>query len=317
MSAVTRETNGFYIYFTELRHAQKVEAKDLAIGIYSRTMISRIENGERLPRKIVRDRLLARLGVCSDMYEDYLVKDEYHRWCQRQEIIQSILQGDISDIEEQLEVYKKDRIPISVEDQFIATIEYQLMLLKGATEEELYVGVEKAARCTMPNLKKGFPSKMVLAEQELDLLADYIRLRNHMGTKKQMQAWRIEQYQAIIAYMDTSRLSQIAKDKILPKVNAYLDAELSGKTTALIGNNFASLYVETGSCCVSELIHAKREELKLSRRQLSKNICSVKTVERLESGEASTTWGITRRLLERLGLHSDLLQFRENYVLEK
>ena len=47
--------------------------EELGEGIYNVALISRIEQGKFLPNKLIRDRLLERLGESSYDYETYIV----------------------------------------------------------------------------------------------------------------------------------------------------------------------------------------------------------------------------------------------------
>ena len=53
---------------------------ELGGGIYKVALISRIEQGKFLPNKLIRDRLLERLGESSYDYETYIEAEDDKQW---------------------------------------------------------------------------------------------------------------------------------------------------------------------------------------------------------------------------------------------
>lgn len=68
-------------------------------------MITRIGNGERMPAKLLRDRLLSRLGVAPDGYENFLPLEDYKNWKARQQILRLITVRDMDGAKQALECY--------------------------------------------------------------------------------------------------------------------------------------------------------------------------------------------------------------------
>lgn len=62
------------------------------------------------------------------------------------------------------------------------------------------------------------------------------------------------------------------------------------------------LYWETEVCCISDMIRTRRRMLGMSREKLSNGICSLKTLERLETRQTNTQEEIVRLLFQRLNL---------------
>lgn len=71
-------------YLTELRRKYNVSMNVVCDGICDQSVMSRIENGEREVSKLVQDRLLGRLGVAPENFENMVFSDEYERWKVRQ-----------------------------------------------------------------------------------------------------------------------------------------------------------------------------------------------------------------------------------------
>ena len=77
--------------FAEVLKAQMkisgVSMEKLCEGLCSQSMFTRICNGERNADKLLRDRLMQRLGVSDTRNESFLFQDEYVGWKQRQQIV--------------------------------------------------------------------------------------------------------------------------------------------------------------------------------------------------------------------------------------
>lgn len=82
-------------YLTELRRKYNVSMNVVCDGICDQSVMSRIENGEREVSKLVQDRLLGRLGVAPENFENMVFSDEYERWKVRQKIVNLIMNEKI------------------------------------------------------------------------------------------------------------------------------------------------------------------------------------------------------------------------------
>ena len=84
----------FSSFIRKAREIQGITLESLCRGICSFSMMGRVEKGERLLSKELRDRILARLGVCSDGYENFLFREDYIVWKRRQQIVSAIEKSD-------------------------------------------------------------------------------------------------------------------------------------------------------------------------------------------------------------------------------
>lgn len=53
-----------------IRTEENISLNDLSLGLMSVSQLSKVENGERTIDKNVRDRLLERLGIAKEIYEN-------------------------------------------------------------------------------------------------------------------------------------------------------------------------------------------------------------------------------------------------------
>ena len=199
--------------------------QDLTKGIYSKSFMSRVESGERLPKKLERDRLVARLGVSGEGYEDYLSMEEHEEWKLRQEILKSIEEKNVERLEEQLKKYESTEEMDNVEKQFLEAMRFMLLKLRGAPEEELRKTIELAVSYTIADISDGFPEKLILADQEINLLIEYVNLRKVSENEDECHKWRIARYKDIMTYIEQSYMDDIGKVKVVPKLVYYVGRE--------------------------------------------------------------------------------------------
>ena len=62
------------------------------------------------------------------------------------------------------------------------------------------------------------------------------------------------------------------------------------------------LYAESEARCIGDVVRARRRLLGMTQKQLCDKICSIRTLSRMEQGQSVTQSGISRKLLDRLGL---------------
>lgn len=72
--------------------------------------------------------------------------------------------------------------------------------------------------------------------------------------------------------------------------------------------HYCCLYLTNAVSCVNDVIRCRRKMLGMKRRELHENICSEKTLGRLERCENSVQKEIAAKLLERLGLSQELVR---------
>ena len=232
MEKHTKDEINFRGFLAAYRTMQGVQMKDLTKGLYSISMMSRVESGERLPKKLERDRLVARLGVSNEDYEDYLSREEHAEWKFRQEILKSISEKNVAKLEEQLRIYSEAEELDKVEKQFLETMRFMLLKMKGASEEELCTTIELAVSYTIEDVKEGFPENLILADQEINLLIEYVSLHHYGDTEKERRDWRFARYSDIIAYIEKSYIDCIGRAKVYPKLVYYICKEYMNENSS-------------------------------------------------------------------------------------
>ena len=68
MPRYTKDEINFHSFLNAMRKVHNVTLEQVCEGLCSVSMMKRIESGERLPEKLMRDRMVARMGVLLEGY---------------------------------------------------------------------------------------------------------------------------------------------------------------------------------------------------------------------------------------------------------
>ncbi len=228
------ESERFGNYISTLREKRKVNIDQLAEGLCSVSMLGRFEKGERLPAKMLRDRLINRLGEAPGVYENFLDADEYEQCTLRQQILVSIIDWKREKTEKLLETYREKYDETNpLEKQFLLTMEAQWKRRDGATREELAELFEETVKQSVPNVDSKSITGMCLSMQEVDLVLEYEHYRKD-GRRK-------DKYEEIMEYILHSGFDENSKAKTYPKAVYYLCLELENEKEQGYDNRFAIL----------------------------------------------------------------------------
>lgn len=205
---------GFGELLQELREKKNVTLDLLGVGLRDAGKLSRVETGKVEAEKLLRDRLLARLGVAEENYENYLHYSEYKEWRERQDIVHSILHRNMEEAKQQLEAYKDGHsVEQSLEYQFYLSMLVQIRRIEGAGKEELRELFRQTLELTVPGDSVNEPTKLLLSVEELNLLLEYV----FYSEEEFSAAW----YEALFSYVEGLGLDKLTMAKIYPKLVFY------------------------------------------------------------------------------------------------
>lgn len=217
-----RDQINYHGFLKALREMQGANLKQVSEGICSESEISRMEIGDRLPEKLMRDRVTSRLGVSGEEYEEYLRPEEYRQWEIRMYILDNINKGDAEAVERGIAEFDRILDKNPVQEQFADTMRFMLANMKGASEDVLRAYAELAVVHTVPDIDAAFCGAHLLADQELNLIIEYTRLREYYGNPEDEIEWRLLEYEKILSYADKSYMDTIGKSKIYPKTTYFI-----------------------------------------------------------------------------------------------
>ncbi|MCI6065321.1 helix-turn-helix domain-containing protein [bacterium] len=197
-----------------IRTEENVSLDQLAMGFMSASQLSKIEKGERPIDKDIRDRLLERLGIARELYENLLDICDFEEWDYKKKILSAIQDKKIEDAYRLLKEYKAHlRENDRINHQFILAMWGEVLKQEGASKEKIAECYQKAVRLTIPDAEKVWREKRPLSVLEMNLLLETIIYGNNMDY--------LHKCRVLMEYIDTGYYDEIMKAKIYPKIVYY------------------------------------------------------------------------------------------------
>lgn len=214
MTAMLEENENFATLLKNIRTEEEVSLDQLAYGIMSTSQLARIEKGERSVAKVVRDRLLERLGVARDLYENLLDLEDYREWERQKDILHAVREKQTEQAEQLLSEYGE-----SLEDDENIRRQFYLVMLadiqKKTEGQELFVRkcYREALALTVPEADTVWAKQRPLSILEINLLLENLAYENGMDS--------FLKYKVLLRYVEDGCYDEISKAKIYPKIAFY------------------------------------------------------------------------------------------------
>ena len=197
-----------------IRIEEKVSLDQLAMGLMSASQLVKIENGERPINKNIRDRLLERLGIAKELYENLLDLCDFEEWDYKKKILSAIQDKKIEDAYRLLKEYKAHlRENDRINHQFILAMWGEVLKQEGASKEKIAECYRKAVILTIPDAEKVWSEKRPLSVLEMNLLLETLVYGNETDD--------LYKYRVLMDYVDMGYYDEIMKAKIYPKIVYY------------------------------------------------------------------------------------------------
>ncbi|MDE5823525.1 MAG: helix-turn-helix domain-containing protein, partial [Lachnospiraceae bacterium] len=142
-------------FLKRLREEEKVSLEKLSKGLMTASQLARIEKGERSICKNVRDRLLGRLGIASDLYENLLNIEDYAAWELQRDILHAVEQRDLLRAQELLVLYETQKtksVGDKIKKQFCLVMQAEILKQQGAASCEIGDCYGRAVKLTVPDV---------------------------------------------------------------------------------------------------------------------------------------------------------------------
>lgn len=206
----------FANFLQRVRKERDIHYEQLAEGLMSISQLSRIVKGKRPVHKNMRDRLLGRLGIASDLYENLLDVDDYRAWeCQRN-IMFAVEQGETENAERLIAEYDRQTGPNSkLKQQFCLVMRAEVLNQKNADMAEICACYEKAVKLTVPNVEKLCLETSLLSIQEINMILEYAYYAKGEGRDFP------EACRRLMAFVENAAYDELSKVKIYPKIAYY------------------------------------------------------------------------------------------------
>lgn len=214
--ASPRVNQDFSRFLKRLREEEKVSLAQLSKGLMTSSQLARIEKGERSIYKNVRDCMLGRLGIASDLYENLLNLEDYAVWEQQRDILCAVEQRDYlraKELLERCEVQKPKSISDKLRGQFCLVMQAELLRQQGAAPCEIGNCYHRAVRITVPDVENLCLKRRLLSIQEVNMILEYEFYREAGNFA--------EKCRDLIAFVEASVYDDLSKVKIYPKIVYY------------------------------------------------------------------------------------------------
>ena len=309
-----------------IRTEEKVSLDQLAMGLMSASQLVKIENGERPINKNIRDRLLERLGIAKELYENLLDLCDFEEWDYKKKILSAIQDKKIEDAYRLLKEYKAHlRENDRINHQFILAMWGEVLKQEGASKEKIAECYRKAVILTIPDAEKVWSEKRPLSVLEMNLLLE-TQTENLKICEKAIDKLRDagRTYYLVELLEIEMQISEIMLDDTFPedfekneadKINAkelmtvikklYAEYEVPAYM-----QDCTYFYQQKWIFSMKDVLRIRREMLgltqELTQEQLCEGICSVKSLRRAEKGQTDMQRETLKKVLNRLGLSGQM-----------
>lgn len=305
-----------------IRTEEKVSLDQLAMGLMSASQIVKIENGERPINKNIRDRLLERLGIAKELYENLLDLCDFEEWDYKKKILSAIQNKKIEDAYRLLKEYKAHlRENDRINHQFILAMWGEVLKQEGASKEKIAECYRKAVILTIPDAEKVWWEKRPLSVLEMNLLLEtqtenlkicekaIDKLRDAGRTYYLVELLEIEiqiletmPEDAVTEHLEKNETDKInARELISVIKNLYAEYEVPAYM-----QDCTYFYQQKWIFGMKDVLRTRREMFGLTQEQLCEGICSVKSLRRAEKGQTDMQRETLKKLLNRLGLSGQM-----------
>lgn len=305
-----------------IRTEEKVSLDQLAMGLMSASQLVKIENGERPINKNIRDRLLERLGIAKELYENLLDLCDFEEWDYKKKILSAIQNKKIEDAYRLLKEYKAHlRENDRINHQFILAMWGEVLKQEGASKEKIAECYRKAVILTIPDAEKVWWEKRPLSVLEMNLLLEtqtenlkicekaIDKLRDAGRTYYLVELLEIEiqiletmPEDAVTEHLEKNETDKInARELISVIKNLYAEYEVPAYM-----QDCTYFYQQKWIFSMKDVLRTRRAMFGLTQEQLCEGICSVKSLRRAEKGQTDMQRETLKKLLNRLGLSGQM-----------
>ena len=305
-----------------IRTEEKVSLDQLAMGLMSASQLVKIENGEHPINKNIRDRLLERLGIAKELYENLLDLCDFEEWDYKKKILSAIQNKKIEDAYCLLKEYKAHlRENDRINHQFILAMWGEVLKQEGASKEKIAECYRKAVILTIPDAEKVWSEKRPLSVLEMNLLLEtqtenlkicekaIDKLRDAGRTYYLVELLEIEiqiletmPEDAVTEHLEKNGTDRINAKELMSMIkNLYAEYEVPAYM-----QDCTYFYQQKWIFSMKDVLRTRREMFGLTQEQLCEGICSVKSLRRAEKGQTDMQRETLKKLLNRLGLSGQM-----------
>lgn len=223
-----------------LKHVRKEEnvlLEQLSKGLMTVSNLARIEKGQRPVSKSMRDCLLGRLGIASELYENMLNIEDHAMWERQCCILGAIESKETKKAEELILAYEaqelmKDR----VQQQFCLMMKAEVLKQQQVGVEAIGACYKAAAECTIPDITQISYEKRVLSIQEVNVVLEYEYTHKNMDFEKKCKA--------LLNFVEGATYDALSRVKVYPKIVYYYLREVYVTSNIPITKTVIAAYLQ-------------------------------------------------------------------------
>lgn len=160
-------------FFNEERDRVGTTLEKMCEGLYDKSMMIKIENGEREGNSWYLSRIVNRLGIEDEMTTEYLDIEEYRTNLLKNAILQNIENNQYKEARTNIKKYEKRIGNNKVALQFCTAMKALIMQKENCNKQEIAKEYEKAIKYTVPAFKQKPISELLLSIHEYNLILEY------------------------------------------------------------------------------------------------------------------------------------------------
>ena len=210
----------FSLFLTKEREKQGISQERLCRGLCAVSALSRYENGERIPDRLLMNVLIQRLGKSSEQLTTMISCQEYAYFEWKRKVKEALKKQNISLAQELLQ--KKEAlngtVNAALQEQFYRYIQG---ILKGTCAD--ISDLEEAIRLTHPEFSGKIEEEDLFSIQELNLLLFYAKCK----MQKEAEQGR-ELLEVLLQYIQEHITDIQAKNQIFPRAVSIYCQEVKG-----------------------------------------------------------------------------------------
>ncbi len=224
-------------FLKHVRKEQNVLLEQLSRGLMTVSNLARIEKGQRPISKSMRDCLLGRLGIASDLYENMLNIEDYAIWERQRCILCAIEFKETEKAQELIQNYEmQDLTKDKVQQQFCLMMKAEILKQQKADSSAIRACYEAAVKCTIPDIEYMSYEKIVLSIQEINVVLEYVYSHKEMDFEKKCKV--------LLDFVERTTYDTLSKVKIYPKIVYYYLREAYANNNVPITKNAMIVYLQ-------------------------------------------------------------------------
>lgn len=206
-------------FLKRIRKEENVYLEQLAEGLMTVSQLARIEKGQRPIPKNLRDRLLGRLGVASDLYENLLNIEDYAAWEHQRNILYAIERRDTKRAQELIAAYEKEApIHDKIKQQFCLMMTAEVLKQQEIDQCEIAACYRKAVKHTVPDVDDLCLEKKLLSIQEINMILEYEFYHKNVDFAAHCRE--------LLTFVENAVYDDLSKVKVYPKIVYYYLQEI-------------------------------------------------------------------------------------------